>query len=376
MPPTNATTVPLSEAADKFRPEWGKAECIAELRRIAEAEPQRVITRNHFRNTAACSESTWNQYFGTWREFKSAAGVTLTRHAKQLESQIARHASVDRMRAFNAERFGYSGKYLKPRRGRFKQTLIGSDLHDEWCDPFWLRVFVDAARRVQPDKIVLGGDLFDLPEFGKYTVDPRVWNPVARFRRVHAILRMLREAAPNAEIDLLEGNHEYRLLRHLSEATPALRTVLADLHGFTVAKLFGLDEFEVNYHSVADLGVFKPSDMKAEVSKNYLVCWDAVLVHHFPAGRDMGIPGVHGHHHHHLVWRHYSKRYGASEWHQLGCGHRRRASYCDADKWNNGFVLVHTDCSTSRSLFEYTSTGDFAVFGGEYYARKKSEQFE
>lgn len=369
------TTVPLSESVDKFKPEWGQRECIAELRRIAEAEPERVITRNYFRNHAVCSESTWTRYFGSWNEFKSQAGVTLSRVAKRLEAEIARHASVDRMRQLNSERYSYAGAYLKPNRSRFKRTLIGTDLHDIWCDPFWLRVFVDAARRIQPDKIVIGGDLFDLPEFSKYTVDPRVWNPVGRIKAAHVILRSLREAAPDAEIDLLEGNHEFRLLRFLAEATPALRTILADLHGFTVARLFGLDEFEVNYHAAADLAVFTPRDVNSEIKKNHVLCWDSLLVHHFPAGRAMGVPGCHGHHHAHIVWPHYTKRYGASEWHQLGGGCVRRAEYCDGDKWSNGFAVAHTDVLALKTTFEYVEVRDFAVLGGEYYRRKKSEQF-
>jgi UDP-2,3-diacylglucosamine pyrophosphatase LpxH len=81
---------------------------------------------------------------------------------------------------------------------------------------------------------VLNGDIFDLPEFSKYTQDPRHFAPVERIKWVHQFLNDLREAAPDAQIDFVEGNHEFRLLRHLSEATPALMTVLADLHGMTI----------------------------------------------------------------------------------------------------------------------------------------------
>lgn len=366
--------IPLSEDAAKFQADWDRAACIAELKRIAEAEPERVVTRNYFRNHAQCSEATWNRYFGTFTEFKSAAGITLSRGARRLELEIARHASIDKRREMNAERHGYAGRYLKPRRRKIKTTVIASDLHDVNCDPFFWRVLVDAVRRIAPDKIVLGGDTFDLPEFGKYTVDPRTWDPVARFRDVHKRLGALREASPDSEIDMIEGNHEHRLLGLLCEATPALVTILGDLHGMTIPRLFGLDDYEVNYHAAADLAVFSSSDVRREIRKNFLVCWDALLVHHFPAGREMGIPGCHGHHHHHLVTRHYSQRYGASEWHQLGCGHVRAASYCDAQKWNNGFLVCHTDVETLRTNFEYVEVRDIAVVGGEYYFRRKSER--
>jgi hypothetical protein len=45
----------------------------------------------------------------------------------------------------------------------------------------------------------------------------------------------LREACPDAEIDVIEGNHEAPAAAHLADATPALRAVLADLHGMTSA---------------------------------------------------------------------------------------------------------------------------------------------
>lgn len=367
-----AAKVPLSEDPQKFK-DWGPEECIQELKRIAEAEPERVITRNYFRNVSRCSESTWNQHFGTFGEFKSAAGVTLSRPAKRLEAQIARHASLDRIRQTSLERLGYAGTYKRPNRNRFKTAIVATDIHDVNCDPFFWRVLVDSIRRIGPDNVTLGGDTFDLPEFGKYDVDPRTWDPVGRIKNVHKKLADIRAAAPNAQIDMLEGNHEFRLLRHLAEATPALKTILSELHGFTVPKLFGLDDYEVNYHAAGDLAVFNSQDLNRELKKNYLIHWDAVLVHHFPAGRQMGIPGCHGHHHAHIVWPHFSQRYGASEWHQLGAGHRRSAEYCDAQKWSNGFLVLHVDSHTLRSNFEYVEVRDIAVVGGKYYQRRESE---
>jgi hypothetical protein len=123
-------------------------------------------------------------------------------------------------------------------------------------------VLVETIDRVQPERIVLDGDIFDLPEFSKYTQDPREFAPVERIKWVHQFLNDLREAAPDAQIDFVEGNHEYRLLRHLSEATPALMTVLADLHGMTIPDLLGLTRYEVNFVARADLTAFTETDIK------------------------------------------------------------------------------------------------------------------
>ena len=291
----------------------------------------------------------------------------------RLELQVAKHAGADNYREMNIEKAGWDEKYLRPHATRFQTILSGSDIHDIECDPFWRRLFIETARRVQPEKIILNGDIFDLPEFGKYPVDPRQWDVVGRIKWVHAFLADLRAAAPNAELVMTEGNHEFRLLRHLSEATPAMRVVLSDLHGFTVPKLLGLDAYEVNYISRTDLATFTERDIKQEVSKNYYVAYGSVLAHHFPEGRQMGFPGWNGHHHSHIVWPAYSPIFKSFEWHQLGCGHRRSADYCAGEKWSLGFILAHVDTETKVSALEYVPIQDHAVIGGKFYTRQADE---
>jgi hypothetical protein len=365
---------PLSEDQAKFRPDWTKEDCIAELRRIAEIDETQVVTRNYFRNHARCSEATWNRYFGTFLEFKRQAGIILSRHAHQLEKSIAKHASKDTMRSLQEEKMGWEGAYLRPAGGRWQTVLCGSDMHDTHCDPFYRRMFLETARRVQPEKVVLNGDIFDLTEFGRYTQDPRDFNVKGRIVWVHEFLRDLREAVPDAEITFVEGNHEFRLLRHLAEATPAMMTVLADLHNLTVADLLGLSRFEVNYVARMDLAAFNERDVTKELRKNYVVHYDCLLFHHFPHGFDMGYPGVNGHHHKHLVRIGYNPQFGPYEWHQIGCGHRREASYTEGEKWSNGFVLCHVDTHMKRTQFEYIDvTHEAAMIGGVFYRRSETE---
>ena len=368
--------VPMSEDTAKYMEDWGEEECIAELRRVAEEDEDKIVTRNYFRVNSAISESTWNRYFGTFEEFKRKAGITLTRQQHGLERAIAKHASVDHYRALNIERADYDTKYLKPNGNRFKTVITASDLHDIEIDQFFLRVFIDTCKRVQPDAIVLDGDIFDLAEFGKYGVDPREWDVVGRIKFVHTeILAPLREACPDSEIHFIEGNHEARLLRHIADATPALRAVLSDLHGFTVSKLLGLDAYEVNYVAKADLATFTTAEHKKQLANNYLILWESLLFHHFPHARNMGLPGVNGHHHQHQVWPMFSPIYGAYEWHQLGCGHKRSASYCEGEKWHEGFAIINVDTEKKMTNFDYVAVTDIAVSGGKWYQRKPEEEY-
>ena len=367
-------SVPMSEDESRFKEDWDAEDCVEELRRIALIDTDMVVSRNYFRVHSQISESTWSRFFGTFEEFKRQAGLKLTRQQHGLERHIAKHASVDHYRKSSEERRNYGELYLRPNTARFKTVVIASDLHDEEMDPFFRRVLVDTIARVRPDAFCIGGDGLDLPEFGKYSVDPREWGPTRRIKHMHAFLEEIRRSSPDMQIDWLEGNHEYRLLRHLSDETPALKTVLAELHGMTVRKLLGLDRYEVNYIAKADLAAYRERDIKKEVGRNYHIYHDCLLVHHFPEGRNLGMPGVNGHHHKHISTPLFSPVYGAFEWHQLGCGHRRDASYCSGEKWHMGFMIANIDSWTRQVNFDYVPVTDFAVSGGKWYRREKIEE--
>lgn len=366
--------VPLSEDPGKQNYAATAQDCIDDLQRLAKSDEKRVLSRNFYRLNGSFSESVWNRFFGTFEEFKRQAGIKLTRQQHALEKQIAKQASVDHYRELNAERASYGDKYTRKDKKRYKLAIVLCDVHDEEADPFVLRVVTDTVKRTQPDLFCFGGDLFDLPEFGKYGVDPRLWGPVKRINAAHKIISDIREAAPDAQIDLIEGNHEFRLLRHMADATPALQEVLSELHGFTTQKLLGLDKFQVNYVAKGDLAVYTSKDIVAELSRNYRIYWDSFMVNHFPKGRNMGIPGVNGHHHKFISWPMASAIYGAYNWYQVGAAHRRGATYTDGEDWSSGFMLIHVDTERRSTCFEYVDVRDFACVGGQYYYRQQGEK--
>lgn len=365
----------LSEKPELYMAHWGREECIEHFRSLALADPDRSWSRNYFRKVSGISESTWNRWFGTFEQYKRSAAILLSRGARAVELHIARHAAKDHLEPFNAEKRSYAGKYFRDVTNRFRTVVVGSDFHDKYCDPFIRRVFIDTCARIQPEVIFLNGDMLDLPEFGKYTIDPRTWDVTGRIQWLHAFLGDLRTACPNSTIIYLEGNHEFRLLRHLGEATPALKTLLADLHGFTVSKLLGIDQFEVNYVGKADLKAWHNADINRELHANTYLLWDALLGDHFPTGKRQGIPGWNGHHHLLKVEPLYSRVFGPSQWVQLPAGHVGQAEYCEAEKWNGGFLIVHHDSATKHSIFEPVEVRDFCVVGGQPYFRKDDERW-
>lgn len=362
--------VPLSEVAIPKLHEGSKEETLADLRAMAEANPEQVISRNYYRVHGKYSESAWSRFWGTFHEFKRQAGIVLSRQQHNLEKHIAKHASVDHYRALNSERRSYGNKYDKPKNGRFKQVVVLGDLHDKNVDPFFMEVLLETLKRIKPDIIVLNGDIFDLAEFSRYTVDPRDWDVVGRIKYSHDnIIKPIREACPDSQIDFIEGNHEYRLLKHLADATPALRAVLSDLHGFTVSSLLGLDKFKINYIAKGDLATYTLADTHKQITKNYKIYYDSFIVCHDNSAKSLGYPGINGHNHKTVVDSMYNEHFGAYNWIQHGCGHKLDAEYCHS-KWQQGFVIATCDTLKRKTVFDIvTFAEDFAVVGGVYYDR-------
>ena len=344
------------------------------LRDLATKEKDKPITRDYYRFCTKIADSEWVAHFGTYKEYRRAAGLEISRPENKAILDIATHASRDRLRELNIEKAGYEDNYTRPCKKRFQTVLVGSDVHDIDADPFWVRSFVDMAKRALPEVIVLNGDIFDLPEFSRFNQDPREFKLESRIKFVHLFLEKLRNVCPDATIYLIGGNHEHRLLKFLSFNAGNLIPFLADIHGMTVAKLFCLDRFQINYVDKSDLAACSIRDIHDELKNNYIILHDQVLFHHFPEGEKFGLPGAHGHHHKHIVHNHYSPQFGSYEWHQMGGGCARHASYCAGEKWSEGFMLCHLDIERKRTQFEYIDvTNQHAVAGGRWYGRTEEE---
>ena len=352
---------------------WTKLDCIQEFKRIVESYPDKSITRDFFRKVSELSETTYQRFFGTFSEFKTQAGYDLHSHQDKILSDISRHSSNDKLREMNVEKQQYEDKYLRPCSKRFQTIMICSDTHDIYCDPFYLSTFIDTLYRVQPETVILGGDIVDNVEFSKHWNDPRDYKLVERIQWLHKFLESIRNILPNAEIDYICGNHEAFMLKHLCFSSPQMMTLLYDIHGHTISSLLGLDKYQVNFITRNDLSVFTDAEFKKEIKKNYVIKHNCLQVDHYPIKSPI-MPTVWGHHHKHLVQSHSNPIYGTFETHQLGTGHIRNASFCDASKWNQGWLISHVDIQKQKVQFEYINTTyDFCMIGGKFYKRTEDQ---
>jgi hypothetical protein len=365
----------LSEKSKLFDPNATPDDCISDLRKLQQIYPLKAITRNFYRHHGHYSDATWNQHFGTFHEFRRQAGLELSRDQHSLERKVAKHASLDVYRSFyKDEVLPYHQKFASQenKSGRWKTILIGSDFHDLELDPFMMAVFLDTAKRMQPDIITLNGDLFDNPEFSKYDQDPREFKILERFNYVKKhIFGALRRECPNAQIDLIIGNHEFRILKLLAAKTPAMKVLLSDVMGLTLSDVFGLDEFEINLISKLDLAAFSNPDINDQVDENFKVYFECFVAAHMKSMK-FGVSGTSGHTHHPEQTTFANIPMGKLMWTTTGCMAVTRMGYSEGmDDAMQSFLVAHIDTHTKSTAQEhFVPSKEHMVVHGKRYVRQ------
>lgn len=364
----------LSEVGRKFDPTATKKQCIEDLRAIQKLNPRSFITRIFYRNNGKYSDSTWSVHFGTFKEFRKQAGLELSRAQHKLEKEVAKYSSVDYLRDFvKAEVTPYLNKHeVKLSNKRFKTVIVGSDFHDIDCDEFILGVFIDTCKRLQPDVIVLNGDLFDCYDASKYDKDVRQLKIVERFEYVKKnIFKPLRDSCPNSQIDFILGNHEWRIVNIISAKTPNFRVLLSDVMGISLKDVFGVDEFKINLISKMNFSAFSMAERNNELKKNYRIYYNCFVVGHF---KDLGygMSGTSGHCHRPSTETFTNIKMGKCFWVETGCICFTDAEYIDhRDKWGNSFLIAHIDTKEERVNPEHIIiSGNNVVVHGVRYERK------
>jgi hypothetical protein len=125
--------------------------------------------------------------------------------------------------------------------------------YDPFHDVKALDVALQITRDINPDRVVLLGDLLDMPNFGKYEQEATFARTTQKaLDYAYQFLVLLSVAAPNAIIELLEGNHDRRLEKMVTKnAMEAFGLRRADdTDGWpvlSVPHLLRLDELGVRY---------------------------------------------------------------------------------------------------------------------------------
>jgi predicted phosphodiesterase len=127
-----------------------------------------------------------------------------------------------------------------------KTTVILPDIQYPFHDALVLSKIVKVIEDLQPDAIFQIGDAIDFPQVSRWTKGtageyaPTLQKHIDGFK---GVLGELREAAPNARITWLEGNHDLRLRDFVQQYAAPLTTLDALSH----ENLFDLASHDVSY---------------------------------------------------------------------------------------------------------------------------------
>lgn len=338
-----------------------------------------------FRALSPISERQVKNMFGGYNAALEAAGFeprmervrrgpkdpALAQYERQLLGYDVTRAWVQK---YQEEILPGVGKYERelPPSGAFTM-MIRSDDHAQWCDPFADYLFWDTARRIQPEIIVFDGDTCDFWEVSAHDKNPRrsmTLQSEINYVREH-FFRKAREVCPNAQIDWLLGNHEWRLFRYLCTQAPGL----ASLDCLQFPKLFGLDEFGINLVARPTFLTPRPTDRENYkiYGKNAFVVTHGISctrTHAFAELDRYGISGASGHVHHFQVQTRKDLN-GDKHWVSMPamCQLKSGEEYIrDLIRWNQGFLIEHIDGAHAQPE-PVLIAGPSAVSAGVRYRR-------
>jgi len=344
-----------------------------------QAELERAPTRKEIRSVLSTRQI--DKHFGTFTALCLAVNGKIralgkTPHEKALEKYEIKTGSFQKSYATD----------LKPWHGKYNQThpndmvtVFSFDHHAQYYDPFSWFVYLDTCKRIQPTVAGLGGDTLDCYSVSSYNTDPnRLLSLQTELDHVRfKMLKPLREACPNSQIDFFLGNHEWRLWKIL---VSQMRGALAGLDSLQIPNLLHFDDYEINL--VAKPSVIAPTAKKMKNHKIYGGCYavtHGTCTSRNHAGAELAkfnMSGSSGHTHHHQeqtrVILGENGKQKALRWISAGCMASDAAGdyMWDFTRQNQGFVIAHI-YNKSVKLEYIDTTGSFAVVGGKYYYRDK-----
>lgn len=368
-----------------------RQELCADLRRVFEL-PRELFppsaSRERYRQHGHYSEQLIRYTIGTHAEFKRRAGLDETMADKRVYSNISKT-----LRAQDV--MHYAEKHVKPWDGAYDRLdmsaeqvvlQIGSDWHSRYIDPFALRVWGEVRDMVKPDGIRYNGDMVDFPKLSKHRQLPGHF-PLTLKQEADSftgpVMAADREACPDADLKIIMGNHDARLVYALAEAPNALYQ-LGEYAGFD--KMFRLDELEVGL--VAKSSFLNPTERmkRRDIAKNWEVLYDSngqpfwTTVHGFLTGTGSANKhllkfmtyGTNGHMHNPETASGGTLATGPVRWFQTGCmafphgvGDEYMPGPIEASGWATTFIVARLfprhrhvaveECHIGRSL---------AYFGG------------
>jgi predicted phosphodiesterase len=143
------------------------------------------------------------------------------------------------------------------KKGKTQTMAVLSDQHVPFHDEALHEHVLAWLADVQPERIVLLGDLLDMDSMSRHPWDARYHSTLqATIDAGHAYVASLRHVCPGAQIDYLLGNHEDRTRQRIIEKVREMygvRRATDERSALSLEWLLALDELGVVMHTDEDL---------------------------------------------------------------------------------------------------------------------------
>lgn len=354
---------------------------IADLLRVYSdvANPYRnwAASRKRYRQLGHFPEIMVEDFFGNHQEFQRAAGLLDKRETTKVRNKAARVHTHQQIAAYAEKHvLPWHDKYKKTRGKKHLEVVIGSDFHSCFLDPFAFQVFCDTLRMVQPDMVVLNGDVFDFPQLSRHRKLPGHFHLNVQ-QEINlgfgTILKKVRELCPDAEILFMIGNHEYRFVTYLADCAPEL----ACLDTIEFDKLFKLDELEISLGCRASFMAPSAKNRRRELAENWHIIGGCFVVTHGTYTNKLAaekqiqrfqMAGSSGHTHRPMIITTNSLATGSLPWMSTPM----MASFAvgkefvpEPSMWTMGFGVVSIDTQRRRVCPQLVTVhSDWAAFAG------------
>ena len=246
------------EAARAAQERWTKSDdvptvedMLADLIKEAESPDNpyhefRTLSRQRY---AKYGDIPLEYFLAEFGQFTHALAVAGLRDRKGTRQKLAARAEASRRE--HATR--YAERWIQPyvrENAVDERALHGtelvlsiSDTHATFLDPFTWHCFLHACRDLEPDVVILNGDILEGSEISRHPKIPGWTVPLQlEFDFAREMFKQLREVCPDAEIIWTAGNHGLdRISMYMTQVAPAI----AGLRALRFDVLAGVDEYGI-----------------------------------------------------------------------------------------------------------------------------------
>lgn len=130
-------------------------------------------------------------------------------------------------------------------KSSLNKTVVAGDMQFPYADKKAIALLYEFLRDEQPNTIILNGDIIDFYPLSDYDRSPFLRADLENeLKHTRDFLLNLKTICPNAQIKIVEGNHEFRLKKYLFRRAPDLAPLL------TLEKILGLDALGIEYYGI------------------------------------------------------------------------------------------------------------------------------